>query len=69
MPNLEPERANASLFAPLDCKISTGVLENEADVREEAISGTEYLLSAANYDVIGWKTWLCEARAAPMVVA
>lgn len=68
VPNLEPQRANRVAVRAARLQDLDYVLENETDVREEAVSGTEALLSAANYDVAGWKAWLAKHERRPMVV-
>ncbi len=69
VPNLEPERAKRVAARAARLQDLDRVLEAEADVRDEAVSGTEALLSAANYDVPGWKAWLAQHERRPMVVA
>lgn len=69
IPNLEPERATRVAARAARLQDLDQALENEADVRAEAVSGTEALLASANYDVAGWKTWLAQHERRPMVVA
>jgi hypothetical protein len=67
-PDLEPERAKRVAVRAAKLQDLDRVLQDEPDVRDEAVSGTESLLSAANYDVTGWKAWLAQHKTRPMVV-
>lgn len=69
VPNLEPERAKRVAVRASRLQDLDWVLENEPEVRNEAVSGIEALLLAANYDVIGWRAWLAQHERRPMVVA
>ncbi|MCK5932923.1 MAG: hypothetical protein KAG89_12215 [Fulvimarina manganoxydans] len=68
VPNLEPERAERVATRAARLQDLDKALEDEPDVREEAISGTESLLFAANYDLTGWKAWLAQHARRPMKV-
>ncbi|MBY3115642.1 PP_RS20740 family protein [Rhizobium laguerreae] len=66
--NLEPVRAIRVAAQARKLQNLDDALENEADVRAEAIAGTEALLGAANYDLDGWRNWLADHERRPMTV-
>jgi len=68
IPNLEPQRASRIAVRAARLQDLDHVLEHDADVRDEAVTGTEALLSAANYDLPEWKAWLAQHERRPMTV-
>jgi hypothetical protein len=69
VPNLEPARASRVAVRAAKLQDLDEALENEEDVRTEAVTGTEALLSSANYDVSVWRHWLAHHERRPMAVS
>ena len=66
--NLEPTRAAKVASQAMKIQDLDKALDDDTVVRSEAIAGTMALLSAANYDVAAWKTWLAAHERRPMSV-
>ncbi|MDN7439373.1 hypothetical protein QZM64_09410 [Burkholderia cepacia] len=69
VPTLEPARAirvaqRAARLWDID-----KALENDSDLRTEAITGTQLLLESSNYDIDAWRDWLAKHERRPITVA
>jgi len=66
IPPLEPARA--ILVARRAAKLwdIDNALDQEADIRAEAIDGTRKLLQSAHYDINAWKDWLANHEKRPI---